>query len=87
MKANEVAEHILAKINEIVQSGELENTAPAPMPEGMTGYTTTTVQGEARDRLKVYCDALSAVERYSAVEPQPRQARGAIAGNARTFPQ
>ncbi len=72
--AYEVAEHVLAKIDEIVQSGDLENRSSLPLPpESSPGTTTSaTIQSEARECLKVYRDILDSVNRYIPNEPKEK---------------
>lgn len=72
MKAQEsagqtAAGHILAKIVEIVLSGDLDNIQTVETPPNVT--TTVTVQSRAEKRLSLYSAALDTVTRYMAVEP------------------
>ena len=69
MKAHEVAEHILAKIDGIVQSEAMDKA----MGTGGGLHLTYT---DAERRLKAYCEVLDAVTRYAAVEPKERKATG-----------
>jgi hypothetical protein len=54
MGTRDVAAHILAKIDGIVQSGALEDEGPAPVPPGMSAGSTTTatIQSNAVQRIK-----------------------------------
>jgi hypothetical protein len=58
MQAHVVAGHILAKIDEIVQSGDLAKN-----------QQDTNKCAGAKLALERYCAALDAVTRYAAVEP------------------
>lgn len=77
MMAHEVAGHILAKIDEIVQSGEIEDVAQNIQ------NSNWTAQAEAKIRLEIYISALNAVAGYAAVEPRPPEAAGTVAENER----
>ena len=61
-KAHEVAEHILAKIDEIVQSGDIDDMDATVGESSKRDYATA--------RLDVYMKILDAVTRYAAVEPK-----------------
>lgn len=65
MKAHEVAEHILAKIDEIVQSDDL-----TPQRFNSSEYLGS------KSSLNAYCEALDAVTNWQKEEPQPRRASG-----------
>jgi hypothetical protein len=85
MGTRDVAAHILAKIDGIVQSGALEDEGPAPVPPGMSAGSTTTatIQSKAVQRIRVYCEVLNAVAGYAAVESKPQEAGNTVAENKR----
>lgn len=69
MKAHDVAEHILAKIDGLVQSGAVESLE-------VEREMKTWKRAEAKLMLETYATALDAVTRYAAVEPKERKATG-----------
>jgi hypothetical protein len=71
MRTQGVAEHILAKIDAIVQSGDLVNEDASPLPPGKLpgNPKSATIQSKARDRLKVLTNTLDSVNRYASNEP------------------